>query len=201
MQMRIVTKGISGFVLRRFLLGLLTLFLVSLIVFAATQALPSDPARAILGRTATPESLAALRKQLNLDRPVFTQYTDWMKGVVQGDFGNSLAARGEPVTQVLGTRLRNSAFLVLIAGLISVPLSIFLGVISARWRDGPFDHATSVLMLALASGQEIRLGDASDLRLKLAVAARILPLASGAHYLDVSVPDRSVAGFNSQLSG
>jgi cell division protein FtsQ len=61
--------------------------------------------------------------------------------------------------------------------------------------------AGGVLTLALASGQQIRLGDASDLRLKLAVAARILPLASGAHYLDVSVPDRSVAGFNSQLSG
>jgi peptide/nickel transport system permease protein len=158
MQMRIVTKGISGFVIRRALLGLLTLFLVSLVVFAATQALPSDPARAILGRTATPESLAALRKQLNLDRPVFTQYTDWLKGAVVGDFGNSLAARGEPVTQVLGTRLRNSAFLVLIAGLISVPLSIFLGVVSARWRDGPFDHVSSVLMLAVAALPEFVVG-------------------------------------------
>jgi peptide/nickel transport system permease protein len=158
MQMRIVTKGISGFVIRRILLGLLTLFLVSLVVFAATQALPSDPARAILGRTATPESLTALRKQLNLNRPVFTQYTDWLKGAVVGDFGNSLAARGEPVTKVLGTRLRNSAFLVLIAGLISVPLSIFLGVVSARRRDGPFDHVSSVLMLALAALPEFVVG-------------------------------------------
>jgi peptide/nickel transport system permease protein len=156
--MRTITKGIPGFVLRRLLLGLVTLLLVSLVVFAATQALPSDPARAILGRTATPESLAALRKQLNLDRPVVTQYTDWLKGAATGDFGNSLAARGEPVTTVLGKRLQNSAFLVLVAGLISVPLSIVLGVVAARWRDGPFDHVTSVALLALAALPEFVVG-------------------------------------------
>ena len=65
-----VFRGITGFIVRRTLLGVLTLFVASIIIFAATQALPGDPARAILGRTATPESLAALREQLNLDRPV-----------------------------------------------------------------------------------------------------------------------------------
>ena len=68
--------GIPGFVIRRVLLGIVTLLLVSVLVFAATQALPGDPARAILGRTATPDSLAALREQLNLDRPVVQQYLD-----------------------------------------------------------------------------------------------------------------------------
>src|ERR671928_2172342 len=68
-------RGITGFVIRRIVLGIVTLFLVSVIVFAATQALPSDPARAILGRNATPETLAAIRKQLHLDRPVVSQYT------------------------------------------------------------------------------------------------------------------------------
>src|SRR5438132_10668842 len=121
MQMRFVTKGISGFVIRRFLLGLVTLLLVSLIVFGATQALPSDPARAILGRTATPESLKALREQLHLNHPVVSQYGHWLGGIFTGDLGNSLAARGEPVTAVLGKRLENSAFLVLLAGGISIP--------------------------------------------------------------------------------
>src|SRR5262245_28870705 len=175
--MRIVTRGISGFVIRRLLLGLLTLWAVSLIVFAMTQALPSDPARAILGRTATPESLAALRKQLNLDRPVVTQYGDWLKGVVVGDFGNSLAARGEPVTAVLGKRLENSAFLVLLAAAISVPLSIVLGVLTARRRDGPFDHVTSVVLLALAALPEFVVGIALVVLLGTSVF-HVLPAVS-----------------------
>jgi peptide/nickel transport system permease protein len=156
--MRRIYRGISGFILRRVLLGLLTLFLVSLVVFAATQALPSDPARAILGRTATPESLTALRKQLNLNRPVVSQYTHWLGGIFTGDLGNSLAARGEPVTKVLGKRLRNSAVLVLLAAVISIPLSILLGVISARRRDGPLDHSMSLILLALAALPEFVVG-------------------------------------------
>ena len=142
--------GILGFVLRRALLGLVTLFVVSLIVFAATQALPGDPARAILGRNATPESLATLRQQLNLDEPVVSQYTDWLKGIVTGDLGDSLAAN-QPVTELIGKRIENSAFLMLLAALISVPLSIALGSVAARRRDGVFDHTTSIVLLALAA--------------------------------------------------
>ena len=151
-------RGITGFILRRVVLGLLTLFFVSLIVFAATQALPSDPARAILGRTATPDSLKALRAQLDLNHSVVYQYTHWLGGFLTGDLGHSLAARGEPVTAVLGSRLKNSAFLVLIAAVISVPLSIFLGVIAARRRDGPLDHALSLSLLGLAALPEFVVG-------------------------------------------
>jgi len=151
-------RGITGFILRRVVLGLLTLFFVSLIVFAATQALPSDPARAILGRTATPDSLKALREQLDLNHSVVYQYTHWLGSFVTGDLGHSLAARGEPVTAVLGSRFKNSAFLVLIAAVISVPLSIFLGVIAARRRDGPLDHALSLSLLGLAALPEFVVG-------------------------------------------
>jgi peptide/nickel transport system permease protein len=153
-----VHRGISGFILRRVLLGVLTLFLVSLVVFAATQALPSDPARAILGRTATPESLKSLREQLNLNHSAISQYAHWLGGIFTGDLGNSLAARGEPVTKVLGKRLENSAVLVLLAAAISIPLSILLGVISARRRDGPLDHSTSLILLALAALPEFVVG-------------------------------------------
>ena len=75
-------RGITGFIVRRVLLGLLTLFLVSVIIFAATQALPGDAARSILGRTATPESLKALREQLDLNKPAVEQYVDWLGGLL-----------------------------------------------------------------------------------------------------------------------
>ena len=99
--------GIAGFVLRRLLLGLLVLFLVSVVVFAATQALPGDPARSILGRTATPASLKALRDQLGLGGSVLSQYLDWIGGLLHGDAGNSLAAQ-EPVSDLLGDKVVNS---------------------------------------------------------------------------------------------
>jgi peptide/nickel transport system permease protein len=143
--------GVWGFVLRRILLGLLTLFLVSIVVFAATQALPGDAARAFLGRNATPQSLAALRKQLHLDEPVVTQYLHWLKGFLTGNLGHSLTGSQESVTSVIGPRIENSAFLMLIAAVISVPLSIVLGSVAARRRDSMFDHATSVVLLALAA--------------------------------------------------
>jgi peptide/nickel transport system permease protein len=143
-------RGIPGFIIRRAFLGLVTLFLVSVIIFAATQALPGDTARSVLGRTATPESLQTLREQLHLNKSVFEQYGDWLGGVLTGDPGKSLAAR-EPVTNLIGKSLENSAFLVMIAALISVPLSIFLGAVTARRRDGPFDHTMSLIMLALAA--------------------------------------------------
>lgn len=150
--------GIGGFVLRRTLLGLLTLFLVSIVVFGATQVLPSDPARAILGRNATPEALASLRRQLHLGQPVVQQYLRWLGGIVRGDLGDSLAARGQPVTALIGKRVQNSAYLMLLAALVSVPLSIAVGAVSARRRDGPFDHATSVAMLGLAALPEFVVG-------------------------------------------
>src|SRR5579871_884994 len=88
---------------RRLALGVLILFAVSIVVFVATQALPSSPARAILGRTATPQAIAALNEQLGLNRPVVTQYTTWLGHFVTGNFGESLAAR-EPVSSLIGGR-------------------------------------------------------------------------------------------------
>ena len=154
---RRLLHGIPGFVVRRSLLGIVTLLLVSVVVFAATQALPGDAARAILGRNATPESLAALRHQLNLDQPVVTQYTRWLSRFVTGDLGQSLAAQ-QPVTEVLGKRVQNSAVLVLLAALISTPLSIILGALSARRRDGPADHLISLVVLGLAALPEFVVG-------------------------------------------
>ena len=107
MRARFRWGGVSRFVVRRLLLGLIVLLMVSIVVFAATQALPGDPARAILGRSATPASLAALRRQLHLDRPVIEQYWIWITGLLHGNLGTSLAAQ-EPVSTLLAPRLVNS---------------------------------------------------------------------------------------------
>jgi peptide/nickel transport system permease protein len=142
---------------RRVLLGFLVLALVSVVVFAATQALPGDPARSILGRTATPASLKALREQLNLDQPVLTQYWNWITGFVHGDFGTSLAAQ-EPVSTYLHDRLINSAFLVVVAGLISIPFSVAIGAYAALRRDRFFDVSSSIGTLLLAALPEFVVG-------------------------------------------
>lgn len=148
---------IWGFILRRVLLGFLVLFLVSVVVFVATQAMPGDTARAILGRTATPASLAALREQLHLNRPLYLQYLLWAAGLLHGDAGMSLAAQ-EPVSTLISDRIVNSAFLVLISGLISIPLSIVIGSYAALRRDKAFDVATTLSTLIFAALPEFVVG-------------------------------------------
>jgi peptide/nickel transport system permease protein len=143
-------SGVWGFILRRLLLGIVVLILVSVLVFLATQALPGDPARAILGRSATPQSLAALRRQLHLDRPVIEQYWTWITGLLHGNFGTSLAAQ-EPVSTLLAPKLVNSAVLVALAAVLSIPLAIAVGAWAALKREKAFDQASSNLLLALAA--------------------------------------------------
>jgi peptide/nickel transport system permease protein len=147
----------SRFLLRRILLGLLTLLLVSVVVFAATQALPGNAARAILGRNATPARLAALTRQLHLDRSVLSQYFSWLGGIIHGNFGTSAATQA-PVSQLISGRILDTGFLVLVSALIAIPLSIALGVLMAVRRDKPTDHILSVGTLALAALPEFVIG-------------------------------------------
>src|SRR3954471_8453623 len=141
--------GIAGFIIRRVLLGLLVLLLVSVIVFVSTQLL-GDPARAILGRDATPDRLAAPHKQLHLDSSKVGPYFHWLCGVLLGALGPSLAS-SSPVTSVLGSRIANSAVLVVLAAVISVPISIAIGSYAALRREKIFDGVSSNLMLVLAA--------------------------------------------------
>jgi peptide/nickel transport system permease protein len=147
----------SRFLLKRILLGLLTLLLVSVVVFAATQALPGNAARAILGRNATPERLAALSRQLHLDRSLVSQYTSWLGGLVRGHLGTS-AATQQPVGQLLSGRLLNSGFLIALSAIVAVPLAIGLGVWMAVRRDHPSDHILSAGTLVLAALPEFVIG-------------------------------------------
>lgn len=142
---------------KRILLGVVILWAVSVVVFLATQALPGDAARAILGREATPERLAALRAQLHLDDPLYLQYFSWLGRLFRLDLGESYA-NGMPVAQLLGSRLDNSLALMLCATVISVPVSILVGTYSALRRDRAFDHTSSVLSLVLASLPEFVVG-------------------------------------------
>src|SRR4051795_3743623 len=124
-------RGVLRLIARRLLLGVLPLFIVSLVVFAATQLLPSDPAQAILGRDANPASTAALRTKLGLDHTAFYQYTHWLKGIVTGNPGDSFNAR-QPILDYIGDRVVNSLFLLILASIISIPLSLWLPHLHAR---------------------------------------------------------------------
>ena len=146
-------------ILIRLGLGVLTLLMVSVVVFAATQLLPGDPAQAILGKESADKArYEALRRELNLDQPLYAQYFGWLGGVVQGDMGTSLVQQDVPVTDLLADRLLNSATLVLLAALLSVPLSILIGSLSAVWRDSRFDTSANLVNLMLAALPEFVTG-------------------------------------------
>ena len=138
---------------RRLLLGLLTLFIISVVIFGATELLPGDLARELLGQSATEETLAALREQLGLNDPAPLRYWNWLTDVLQGDLGVSMATQ-KPISELVGTRLGNTLFLALYAAALSVPLSLLLGGLAALWRNSVFDRASNALALTAISFPE-----------------------------------------------
>jgi peptide/nickel transport system permease protein len=141
---------VFSLILRRSLLGLITLVAVSVLVFLATQVLPGNAAIAVLGQSATPVRVQALERELHLDRGVFDQYWTWLSGTLQGQLGNSLV-NGLPVWEQAGPRLINSAVLVAIAGILGSVLGVAVGMIAALRRDRWFDHGSSVVALAVTA--------------------------------------------------
>ena len=129
---------------------MLTLFLVSVVVFVATEVLPGNAAFAILGRNANPARVRALENQLHLNRGLFDQYWTWISGLFKGRLGNSLV-NGQPVWSLVEPRLVNSAVLVLVTGVIGSLLGVALGAFAALRKDGWFDRVTSVVLLAATS--------------------------------------------------
>jgi peptide/nickel transport system permease protein len=141
----------SSLVGRRIFLALVTLFLVSLIVFMGVEALPGDTATSYLGQSATPESLAALREEFGLNAPIHQRYLDWLGGVLKGDLGDSMAKR-KPVTELIKPRFRNTVVLTAAAALLGIPLAIVLGVIAGLMRDkwpDVFVSTTSIVGMTL----------------------------------------------------
>jgi peptide/nickel transport system permease protein len=144
-------------VVSRTLTSVLTLLLVSIIIFAVLEVLPGDVASRILGRDATPESLAALRAQLQLNDPALQRYLDWLGGIVRGDFGQALTS-SRPVAEILAPRVFNTLVLSAAAFVLYLPLALIPAMIQALWRDGPLDHGLSVLTLVLLSTPDFLLG-------------------------------------------
>jgi peptide/nickel transport system permease protein len=132
--------------LQRLVLGLLTLVFVSGIVFVAVEALPGDACTALLGRMAKGTRLDNCRRDSGIERPALTRYAEWTLGALQGDFGVSLK-RNKPISDIIGSRLRNTLVLGLSATLIGVPIAIFLGIIAGLWRDRPPDLWVSTIAI------------------------------------------------------
>ena len=123
---------------RRLALGILTIVLVSGIIFVGVELLPGDSCTAYLGRAAQGTRLENCRRDFGLERPALTRYVEWVLGAVQGDFGVSLK-RKKPISETVGTRFRNTVVLGVTASLVGVPLAILLGIFAALWRDRPPD--------------------------------------------------------------
>jgi len=141
---------IARLVRRRLAIGVVTLFLVSVVVFLATEVLPGNAAYAILGRNANPARVRALEDALHLNRGLFDQYWIWISGLLTGNLGHSLV-NNQSVWSEVEPRLINSAVLVLVTGVIGSFLGVVLGAIAALRKDGWFDHVSSVVVLAVTS--------------------------------------------------
>jgi len=159
----------------RILLSLLTLFIVSAIIFAIIEVLPGDVASRILGRDATPESLALLREKLHLNDPAIMRYVRWLGGILQGDFGNALTS-ARPITDILAPRIVNTGLLSLYAFVIYIPLALIPALIQAVRRDRPVDHVLSIITLVLLSIPDFLLG--TLLIIAFVVAIPLLPAIS-----------------------
>ncbi len=134
-------------------LGFLVLFVVSLIIFLGVELLPGDIAQEILGQAATPETVAAFRKELGLDLPPHERYFNWLINILQGDFGRSLANQRE-ISELITVRFQNTLFLALVAAIISVPIAVGLGLMAALYRNSIFDRVVNIATLSSISFPE-----------------------------------------------
>jgi peptide/nickel transport system permease protein len=144
-------------VVARVFTAALTLLLVSAVIFAMVEVLPGDVASRILGRSATPESLAVLRAQLDLEAPALVRYLGWLGDMVQGDFGRALTSK-RPIGEILAPRIVNTLILSGVAFLLYIPLALLPALVQAVNRDRPIDHVLSTVTLVLLSTPDFLLG-------------------------------------------
>jgi peptide/nickel transport system permease protein len=159
----------------RTLLSLLTLLLVSGVIFVILEVLPGDVASRILGRDATPETLALVRAQLHLNDPAVERYLRWLGGMASGDFGTALTS-SRPITRILAPRIFNTVLLAGYAFLIYLPLAVVPALIQAIRRDRPLDHTLSVVTLVLLSMPDFLI--ATLLMIGFVVTLQLLPAIS-----------------------
>ena len=149
-------------VLERLGLGLATLFVVSVIIFSAIEMLPGDFGQAVLGQSATQETIAAFRRELGLDQPAYLRYLQWVGNAVQGDMGTSFSGRNagssgagsRSVVDLIAPRFWNTLFLASITAVIAVPISLLLGITTALYRNSIYDRSVNTATLTTISFPE-----------------------------------------------
>lgn len=147
------SNSLTGLILKRVGLVVVSLVGASLVIFAGTELLPGDLAQVILGQGATPEAVANIRAELGLDAPAWQRYFSWIAAFVSGDLGVSLAS-GEAIGPMLVSRLGNTFFLAGVTALIAIPFAIGLGLVAAMFRDGWVDRLLSMGALSTVAVPE-----------------------------------------------
>ena len=145
--------SIFGIVVKRLGLGFLTIIVISVLIFLGVEALPGDVATAILGQEATPETVAAFRKELKLDLPPHVRYFAWLGDFLRGDMGTSLANK-RPISELIFWRFQNTMFLAASAAVVAVPVAVILGILAALYRNSLFDRTISMVTLSTISFPE-----------------------------------------------
>ncbi len=146
-------RSIFGIVVKRLGLGVLTIIVISVLIFLGIEALPGDVATAILGQEATPETVAAFRKELKLDLPPHVRYFAWLGDFLRGDMGTSLANK-RPISELIFWRFKNTIFLAASAAALAVPIAVILGILAALYRNSLFDRTISMVTLSTISFPE-----------------------------------------------
>jgi len=144
---------VLGLILRRLGLGLVTLWLVSVFIFAGTQILPGDVAQTILGREATPESVAALREQLNLGQPAIQRYGNWLFDFATGDLGVSLSSEAS-ISSLISDRFTNTLLLASLTALFAIPVGLVLGLLAVLYENSRLDRFITIFSLCTISVPE-----------------------------------------------
>ena len=176
-----MNKTMARLLVTRIAMAVLTLFIVSVVVFAITNLLPGDAAEESLGQAATPETVAALRAQFGLDQPAPVRYARWLAHIVQGDAGTSLVS-SQPVTEMIGKRLPNSLVLAGATALVSVPLALTLGILSAMYRGSLFDRGMNMLAVSMVSVPEFLIATVAV----LLFAVKLRWLSALSHTADIA---------------
>lgn len=144
-------NNIAVIILKRLGLGVVTLFLVSMIVFSISSLLPGDAAQELLGQSATPEAVAALREQLGLNKSPFGRYFEWLFGLLMGNPGMSMTGN-MPVSELIADRLPKSLILAGLTTVVSTPIAFAIGFFSAMYRGGRLDrilNVSTIFMIAV----------------------------------------------------
>jgi peptide/nickel transport system permease protein len=163
---------LARLILARLASALLTLLLVSVVIFVISGLLPGDAAEELLGQSATPEAVAALRHQLGLDLPAHVRYFTWLSGMFGGNPGQSLVAN-MPVSEIIAERLPNSLLLAGLTAAVAVPVALSIGIISAVRRGSRLDRGLNIATLSLVAVPEFLVATVAVM--VFAVQLRLLP--------------------------